>query len=145
MRPRWVVAVAAMLALAMPRPAAADGGTAQLPPEVIGSTWQWIWFGSGKEQFEIDHPERYTIQFMPDGMIAVQADCNRATAEYLIEEAGRISFGPMAVTQMLCEGESRDAFFTGLLQRVAIYFEMDGDFFLEVPLDSGTLRFRQME
>jgi heat shock protein HslJ len=145
MRTGWTAAVIAVLALGTPLPVVANGTAPQLPPDVIGATWEWSWFGSGKEAFSIDEPERYTIQFMPDGMIAVQADCNRAMAEYTLEEVRRISFSPLAMTRMLCPEGSKDDFFAGMLGRIQSYFEMDGDFFLEVPLDSGTLRFRRME
>jgi len=123
--------------------ATAAPGSHALPAGVLDSTWQWTWFGSGAEQFEVDHPERYTLQFSADGNLAIQADCNRGRAGFTVAAAGRISISPVAKTMMLCPEGSLDGKFVQALERVRTYFEKDGDFFLEIPLDSGTLRFRR--
>jgi heat shock protein HslJ len=114
-----------------------------LPAEVLDTTWQWIWYGDGKEQFDVDKPEQYTVQFSSDGTVAIQADCNRGTATFTLGPDRQITLSPVATTLMLCPEGSLDGRFVGTLDRVRTYFEMEGDFFLEVPLDSGTLRFRR--
>jgi heat shock protein HslJ len=114
-----------------------------LPDEVLDVTWQWIGFGSGKEQFDVEEPERYTIEFLADGTAAIQADCNRGRANYTLGPDRQISLSPIGVTMMLCPDGSLEGKFLDTLGRVRTYFKKDGDFFLEVPLDSGTLRFRR--
>jgi heat shock protein HslJ len=114
-----------------------------LPTDVLDVTWQWVWFGDGKEQFDVDKPEQYTVQFSSDGTVAIQADCNRGTATFTLGPDRQITLSPVATTLMLCPEGSLDGRFVGTLDRVRTYFEMEGDFFLEVPLDSGTLRFRR--
>ena len=114
-----------------------------LPAELLDATWQWTWFGSGAEQFDVDHPENYTLLFLADGTAAIEADCNRGTAQYSLAEDNRITLAPIAVTMMLCPNPSLEAKFLGALEKVVIYFQMDGDFFLELPISSGTLRFRR--
>lgn len=149
---------AALLALAMLAPVSgslADGveqaqsaDTAApdayaLPEGVLDATWQWTWFGSGAEQFDVDHPEHYTLHFSADGNLAIQADCNRGRAGFTVAAHRQISISPVAKTMMLCPDGSLDGKFVQALERVRSYFEKDGDFFLEIPLDSGTLRFRR--
>jgi len=55
-----------------------------LPEGVLDATWQWTWFGSGAEQFDVDHPEHYTLHFSADGNLAIQADCNRGRAGFTV-------------------------------------------------------------
>lgn len=120
-----------------------SAATTALPGELLNVTWQWTWFGSGAEQFDVDHPENYTLQFMADGTAAIQADCNRGTATYTLGEDNRITLTPIAVMMMLCPDPSLEDRFLGALEQVATYFLKDGDFFLELPISSGTLRFQR--
>ena len=114
-----------------------------LPAELLDVTWQWTWFGSGAEQFDVDHPEKYTLLLLADGTAAIVADCNRGTARYSLAEDNRITLAPIAVTMMLCPDPSLEGKFLGALEQVVTYFQKDGDFFLELPISSGTLRFQR--
>jgi heat shock protein HslJ len=125
---------------------AADAGAPKvyaLPADVLDVTWQWIWFGSGAEEFDVDKPELYTVQFAADGSVAIQADCNRGMANVSLAEDNRITLSPVATTMMLCPDGSLDGRFLSALEQVALYFQKDGDFFLEASVSSGTLRFRK--
>jgi len=59
---------------------------------------------------------------------------------YKIAE-GQLSFGPMMSTRMACPPDTLDAFFMRDLQRVASFFVEEGALYLELPYDSGTMRF----
>lgn len=150
--------LAALLALAVLAPnsaSIADGvekaqsadsaapGAYALPADVLDVTWQWIWFGDGAGQSDIDHPGHYTLQFSADGSLAVLADCNRGRAGFTLGPDRQISITPIAKTMMLCPEGSLDGRFVQALERVRTWFEKDGDFLLEIPADSGTLRFRR--
>ncbi|HQZ12632.1 MAG TPA: META domain-containing protein [Devosia sp.] len=125
-------------------PAAADTAAAPALPEgVLDATWEWTWFGSGKEQFDVPKPEQYTVQFLADGTMALQVDCNRGRATFELEPDDMIRLSPIGTTMMLCPPGSLDHRFTSALEQVRLFFEKDGDFFLEAPMDSGTLRFRR--
>jgi para-nitrobenzyl esterase len=124
-------------------PVAVAPATDALPPEILDVTWQWIWFGSGAEQFDVGVPERYTLQFFADGTVAVLINCNRGRGQYSVGEDQRISLEMLATTLMACPEDPLESRFMTTLERVATYFQMDDDFFLEVPADSGTLRFRR--
>src|SRR5690349_19489130 len=93
-----------------PAEPAVDAGASvyALPAEVLDATWEWISFGDGKEQFDVDKPGQYTVQFSADGMVAIQADCNRGRAEFTMGPDQQISFSPIGVTMMLCPDGSLD-------------------------------------
>ena len=47
------------------------------------------------DKFVPDNPDNYTIQFMPDGTVAIQADCNRVGGTYTLDgSAITIELGP---------------------------------------------------
>jgi heat shock protein HslJ len=53
----------------------------------------------------------------------------------------KITLGPLALTRMMCPPGSQSDRFVKELGRVSSYFTKDGELFLELPVDSGTLRF----
>jgi hypothetical protein len=75
--------------------------------------------GTGK----VDAPERYTLRFESTGRITMQAD--------------------WALTRMMCPPGSLSDRFVKEVGRASSSFVKDGDLFLELPVDSGTLRFRR--
>ena len=88
----WALAALMVAALASGPSRAADAGGAPSPstseasatvhPDLVDVTWEWIWFGSGKEQFDVEKPDHYTIAFSVDGTLAIRADCNRGSGRY---------------------------------------------------------------
>ena len=61
---------------------------------------------------------------------------------YQIAE-GKLTFGPIASTRMACpEGSLADRFASDLGQVTSFFLE-GGKLFLELPVDSGTLRLRE--
>jgi len=123
-------------------PAAAAPSPA-LPAEVVDVTWQWVSLTTPVEQVDVGTPERYTVRFAPDGRVSLQADCNRGGGSYAVGADGRIELGPIALTKMACPPGSLGDRFVRELGRATNYFPKDGDLFLELPIDSGTLRFRR--
>lgn len=123
--------------------ASGEGAEMTIPEDLFEATWEWIWFGSGAEKFDVETPEQYTIQFFPDGTAAIRADCNRGRANYEFKPDGEVELSTIAVTMMLCEEPSLGDRFIQTLDLVRLHFQMEGDFFMEAPLDSGTLRFRR--
>jgi heat shock protein HslJ len=114
-----------------------------LPADVIGATWEWVSFITPKKQIDVDDPSRYTLELAGDGSAALQVDCNRGVSQYTLDADNRISFGPIGVTMMLCPDDQLGHRFTTELERVNSWFQQDGEFLLELPMDSGTLRFRE--
>lgn len=111
------------------------------PQTILNKTWQWEATITPVEKVDVPEPERYTILLSADGKAQVRFDCNRGGGEYKIAD-GKISFGPLRSTRMACPEDSLDARFMQDLQRVASFFVQDGLLYLELPYDSGTMKFR---
>jgi heat shock protein HslJ len=118
----------------------ADAGSAADVTEV---TWEWVRLTTPVEQMDIDAPERYTVKFGKDGRVTLKADCNRGTGGYSMSDDRRLTFKPIALTRAMCPPGSLSDRFAKDVGRATSYFVKDGDLFLELPVDSGTLRFRR--
>jgi heat shock protein HslJ len=112
------------------------------PSQLMAGTWEWIGFRTPVEQLVVDAAERYTIQFEGSGRVLVRADCNRGNGAYIIGEDRQLTLGPIALTRAACPPGSLSDRFVRELARANRFFIKDKDLFLELPADSGTLRFR---
>ena len=108
-------------------------------------TWQWESLVTPVETVKPDRPELYTLQLDRSGRVAVRADCNRGSGPYTVSAGRRITFGAMALTRAACPPDSLSDRFVRDVGRVSSYFVRDGGLFLEMPVDSGTLRFRRSQ
>jgi len=111
------------------------------PQSLLSKTWQWVSTITPVEIITVTDPERYTIMLTEDGKLQARFDCNRGGGEYEISE-GKLSFGPLMSTRMACPEDSLDGPFMRDLQRVASFFLQGGLLYLELPYDSGTMKFR---
>ena len=127
---------------AAPSPATTDTA---LPSEVLEVTWQWESLVTPVETVKPDRPELYTLQLDRSGRVAVRADFNRGSGPYTVSAGRRITFGAMALTRAACPPDSLSDRFVRDVGRVSSYFVRDGGLFLEMPVDSGTLRFRRSQ
>jgi heat shock protein HslJ len=73
----------------------------------------------------------------------VQADCNRGSTSYSVSADRRMTLGPIVLTRMMCLPGSLSDRFVKEVGRASSYFVKDGDLYLELPVDSGTLRFKR--
>jgi heat shock protein HslJ len=111
------------------------------PQTILGKTWQWESTITPVERIPVPDPERYTILLKSDGRAKIRFDCNRGGGEFKIS-TGKLSFGPLLSTRMACPPGSLDSAFTRDLQRVVSFFVDNGRLYLELPYDSGTMKFR---
>jgi heat shock protein HslJ len=114
-----------------------------LPPDVVDITWQWVSLTTPVERLTVDAPERYTLRFEGSGRVTVRSDCNRGAGTYTVASDRRITLNAIALTRMMCPPGSLSGRFEKDVGRVSSYFLKDGDSFLEMPVESGTLRFRR--
>lgn len=139
--------ITAFVLLAVMFAGCATGGKSELaarakePRLVLNRTWQWVSTVTPVEKITVPKPDRYTIRLTDNGKVQARFDCNRGGGTYQISE-GRLSFGPLLSTRMACPPDSLDGPFMRDLQRVASFFLQDGELYLELPFDSGTMRFR---
>jgi len=111
------------------------------PRKVQNKTWLWESTITPADKITVPAPERYTFFLVKHGKVRAKFDCNSGGGEYQISD-GRLSFGPLISTRMACPADSLDWRFVQDLQRVVSFFVEDGVLFLELPYDSGTMRFR---
>jgi len=113
----------------------------EIASEITGTVWQWV-----QTQYNDDRKaapadlENYTVQFKEDGALNVKADCNQKGGSYAVEEksiAIEITHSTMAACP---EGSLEDEFVRGLTA-AAIYFIKDGDLFIDLKYDTGTMKF----
>ena len=109
-------------------------------PQLTGTTWQWLGTMTGEGPITVADSSRYTIEFLEDGTAAIKADCNRVVAQYTVESnALTITPGPM--TLAACPEDSQGDLFVQQLAGSALYFFQDGDLYIDLFADSGTMRF----
>jgi len=139
---RFIAPVLLMLFLtACGGQAAAPAAAAPDPSAVLmGNTWQWEHFTDPAQEFKVDVPENYTLEFQEDGTVSIKADCNRAIGSYTIEDSSiSIEIGP--VTKAMCLPDSRSDQFLKYLGFAAIYFFEDGQLLIDLIADGGTMVF----
>ena len=125
-----------------------DSGTMQFSPAatmgLTGRVWelQDIQFNDGK-LLVAEPTENYTVEFMDDGSMVVQADCNRGRGSFTTEADGRISVDPIATTLAACPDGSIGSEFTQALSSAVIYFFQDDQLFIDLKFGSGTMRLRE--
>jgi heat shock protein HslJ len=77
-------------------------------------------------------------------MAAIRADCNNVTASYTADGSSiSITLGPS--TLAACSEGSLDQNYLTSLENAAIYFFEEGDLFMDLAADAGTMRFSPSE
>jgi len=110
-------------------------------PEIAGTVWQWeqTLYNDDRKVVPAD-PKNYTVQFQEDGTLNVKADCNMKGGTYSAEEK-RLSIEITHSTMAACPDGSLENEFVRGLSAAAIYFIKDGDLFIDLKYDTGTMRF----
>jgi heat shock protein HslJ len=113
--------------------------------DLVGGLWKWIGFSDPVEGSQtIDNPDQYTVEFLSDGQAKIKADCNHASGTYTAEDSSiSIEIGPMTMAH--CGPDSLSDEFIFALGNARIYFFQDGDLFLDLYADGGTMRFSKSQ
>ena len=109
--------------------------------DLTNQEWQWTAFTdpvNGAQ--EIATPAKYVVSFLPSGTVRVTADCNRGAGRYTVDDAS-ISIAVQAMTRAQCPPGSLSTQFVQNLGAARVWFVQDGDLFLDLFADSGTMRF----
>ncbi len=89
------------------------------------------------------NPQDYTVQFSPDGTVAIKADCNQVAGSYTIEgESLSIQLGP--TTTAFCGDESLDQQFLEQLGMAASYIIQGDLLYIATQMDSSIMNFVQI-
>jgi para-nitrobenzyl esterase len=139
--------LALALALLAPVPASAQAplpGAAQAP--LAGTSWELVELRSPEDSIgvvRVDDPARYTLAFNADGSAALRLDCNRGRGTWRSETPGRVEFGAVATTRMMCPPGSLDARLGRELAFVRVYALEDDTLRLELMADGGQQLWRR--
>ena len=110
-------------------------------PSLTGIPWQWVsTTDPAQGTVAVNDPSRYLILFNEDGTANIQADCNTVQANYTTD-GSNINITPGASTMAACPSDSLETQFISQLSNAAIYFIEGGNLYLDLPADSGTMRF----
>lgn len=115
-------------------------------PDGMLGMWYWLAFEDSADGVEshdiaVSDPSKYTLEFLADGTVKIQADCNSASSVVTIVDSA-LSFAPGPMTLAECEPGSLYSEFLAKLGDVATYvFDEDGDLVLNLKMDAGNMIF----
>ena len=110
-------------------------------PTLTQGVWLWTRTEYGDDTvLQSPNPNRYTVAFMDDGRVAIQADCNSGSAAYTTSDSS-LTIGPAAVTLAACPPGSQDTAFLRDLMQVVTYVFAGPQLVLNMRLDSGNMIF----
>lgn len=105
---------------------------------------KWTWVNTKMNDGAVTTPSKdgaFTVTFQDDGRVVATTDCNNGNGSYEVGENNSLTMGPMATTMMFCEGSSQDAYFQQL-NNIGSYKIQDGELWLMIKFDSGTMIFK---
>ncbi len=141
---RWVLVneVSKTPAAAADSTADAAASEAAAPAAVVlpGSSWQWLQMVTPVETVVVDDSSKYIVDFLADGIVSIQADCNSGSGTYEAND-GAIAINITATTLALCADDSLSDLFIRSLNASAIYFDQNGNLFIDLFADAGTMEF----
>ena len=117
-----------------PQPTTPQLTTPQPTTPLTGVVWQW-------RTDRLEDTSSYTVEFLPDGQLAIRADCNRGRASYATFGANGLRVGAAATTRAACPpGSLGGAFLEQLVSSTS--YTLDGDTLTLYPVVApGTMRF----
>ena len=125
-------------------PTVVDQQNPNANPALIANPWSWVTFTNPAEQLSLENPQDYLLIFNEDGSLNIKADCNNAIGNYSLDESKiTIDIGP--ITMAACLPGSRSDRFVNYLGFAANYFFQDGQLFIDLFADGGTLEFAPIE
>jgi heat shock protein HslJ len=112
--------------------------------DIVDVVWAWNALNTPVESVTVDNPQSYLMLLNPDGTVSIQADCNSGGGNYTID-GSNITIEILFTTQAFCGEASLDTLYIQSLNGAAIYFTQDGELFIDLIVDSGTMQFSPVE
>jgi heat shock protein HslJ len=123
---------------AVGEPAAAPATAA-----LVGPVWQWVQTLYNNDTKAMpSRPGNYTVQFGVDGTVNIRADCNRKGGTYSLKEQ-QIAIEITQSTMAACPEDSLEDRFVRDLTAGAIWFLRDGELYIDLKYDTGTMRLKR--
>ncbi|MEL6555233.1 MAG: META domain-containing protein [Cyanobacteria bacterium J06621_11] len=114
-------------------------------PTIIGTVWQLQQIQYNNDTvLTANPPENYTVEFIENGDIAVQADCNRGFGRFSSDNS-QLSIDSISTTRVACLPSSIGNEFIQALQEAVSYFFQDDELFIDLKFDTGTIKLSAAE
>ncbi|GEM_PF-5527463 len=128
-------ALVTSLRLSLPPSAQASQG------RLNGVTWKLEEIQEASEKtIAIDDPEKYTLEFLPNGKVAVRADCNYGRGSYEMQ-GQQLTIEVNILTRAMCPLDSLSDMYVRLLNEATSYVLLDGELFISYGIDGGIMKF----
>jgi heat shock protein HslJ len=88
-------------------------------------------------------PDHYTLTLHPHGKAYVRVDCNRGSGTYAKADSS-ISINITHTTRAMCQPSSLEEEFSRNLTAAISYFKKDGNLYLDLKFDTGTMKFSRL-
>ncbi len=113
--------------------------------DLVGVVWVWVEFLENNDTVTRPNmPANYTLEFLPDGQVTLQADCNRANGTYTVK-GSQLEIEIMTTTLAACpEGSLGDEYIQLLNDAVAFIREGE-QLFIDIKFDTGSMKFLPLE
>ena len=109
---------------------------------LVGPVWAWQSLNlTDGSVTPVPDPSQYTIEFMADGTLQAQADCNSGGGAYATEN-GSLAIEVVALTRMACPPESLSDDFLARLTATTGYTIEQGE--LTLSMDDGVMVFQAL-
>lgn len=119
----------------------AGAGGAPEGEEITGIVWEWQQTLYNNDTRVVPgNPGNYTVSFDPGGKLYIRADCNRGGGTYSIE-GKTIAMAVTHTTRAMCPSDSMERAFIKDLNAARIYFLQNGNLYLDLKYDTGTMKF----
>jgi heat shock protein HslJ len=111
--------------------------------DLTGTVWLWVeTVYSDDRRVAPADSRKYTVEFREDETLNVKADCNRKGGSYSSSPGDRrLSIAITHSTMAACPEGSLESEFERELNAAFSYFIKNGDLYLDLKFDSGTMRF----
>jgi heat shock protein HslJ len=109
--------------------------------DLSGTVWKWTTslFNDDTRKTP-DDPNNYLLEFLPQGAVAIKADCNRVAGAYTTN-GNQLTITPGPSTMAACPPGSMGDEYVQQLTNVTSYLFKDGNLILEFKFDSGSMTF----
>jgi heat shock protein HslJ len=109
--------------------------------DFVGYLWMWIEFLENNDTItRPDIPGNYTLEFLPDGAVNLQADCNNASGSYTVK-GSQLDIEILTTTLAVCPPESLSEEYIRLLNDAVAYIRQGELLFIDIMMDTGTMKF----
>jgi heat shock protein HslJ len=113
--------------------------------DLTGVEWRWSRFNDPVAGgLDVNNPEDYSIVLMDDGTVVVESDCNTGTGVYSVD-GSNVTIRVTKVTSDTCGENSLTTEFVDDLNSSSRFFMQDGNLFIDLRYDSGTMKFTRGE